>query len=153
MSWPRRKSLARNLAGIISVEVAVLAIGLLGGIQMLLFAGRLAQAKGHVQDIAAEAVRIASQAQNHENANQRIQEFQRQLSQASPVRSDDSSITSCRLSLTPESQASFGRGQEIAMQASCEVSLSDLLYLHLPGSVSIEATAVEIIDRYRSQGS
>lgn len=153
MSLHRKKSLSRNVAGIISVEVVILAIGLLGGIHMLLFAGRLAQARGHVQDIAAEAVRIASQAQDHEDANQRIQEFQRQLSQASPIRPGGNSTTFCRLSLKPESKSSFSRGQEIEMQASCEVSLSDLLYLHLPGSVSIEATASEIIDFYRSQDS
>jgi len=56
------------------------------------------------------------------------------------------------LELSPVSSADFSRGEEIEVLARCEVSLSDLIYLQLPGSIAIEATAVEIIDVYRSQG-
>jgi len=167
------KNIPKSIKGLVSVEVVILALGLLGGIHMVLFAGRLSQAQGEVQDIAAEAARIASQAQNAEDANQRIQEFPSQTNQTSQGKngsenevidadrpgvsvvsstSTDSSDAICNLELSPVSSADFSRGEEIEVLARCEVSLSDLIYLQLPGSIAIEATAVEIIDVYRSQG-
>lgn len=115
---------------------------------MVLYAGRLSQARGTVHDIAAEAARIASLAPTAAEANQQLQEFAARTNQAS--NSAAGTKPNCELELSTISEADFNRGQEVSVRASCQLSLSDLVYLQLPGNVEVHAEAAEIIDIYRS---
>ncbi len=147
-SSPSRRASLPCAAGLVSLEVVILALGLLGGIQMVLYAGRLSQARGTVQDIAAEAARIASFAPTASEANRQLREFAAQTNQASGSASGTN--PNCELELSTISESDFNRGQEVSVRASCQVSLSDLVYLQLPGNVEVHAEAAEIIDTYRS---
>lgn len=147
---PRRLASLPCAAGLVSLEVVILALGLLGGIQMVLYAGRLSQARGTVQDIAAEAARIASFAPTAAEANRQLQDFVAQANRASS--SAPGANPNCDLGLSiPE--AVFKPGGYVKVQASCQVSLSDLIYLQLPGNVEVHAEVCEIIDSYRSGAS
>ena len=159
----RKSGFPSSSAGLVSVEFVILALGLLAGIYMVLFAGRVAQAKGVVQDLAAEAARLVSSAQNVEAANELLQQFMAATSQASSRSNSDGKIslaglggdsgTACEIQLLSPGDGIFKRlprGERVEVKARCEVSLSDLVHLRVPGSTVIEATATEIIDRYRS---
>ena len=160
----RLRKFPSSSAGLVSVEFIILAIGLLGGIYMVLFAGRVAQARGVVQDLAAEAARLASSAQDVETANELLQQFVAATSQASSRSNSDGKIsmaglggdpgTSCEVQLVSPGHGPLkhlARGEHVAVKARCRVSLSDLVHLRVPGSTVIEATATDIIDRYRSE--
>ena len=159
----RKSGFPSSSAGLVSVEFVILAIGLLGGIYMVLFAGRVAQARGVVQDLAAEAARLASSAQDVEAANELLREFVAAASQASSRSNSAGKIsmaglggdsgTSCEVHLVSPGHGPFKHllnGEQVEVKARCEVSLSDLVHLRVPGNTVIEATATEIIDRYRS---
>ena len=163
----RQLKFPSSSAGLVSVEFVILAIGLLGGIYMVLFAGRVAQARGVVQDLASEAARLATSAQDVEAANELLREFVAATSQASSRYNSEGEIsvaglgsgsgTSCEVQLVSFGYDSFEQllngeqvSEQVEVRARCEVSLSDLVHLRVPGSTVIEATATEIIDRYRS---
>ncbi len=133
----------RNIGGIVSVEIALLAIGLLGGMHMLFFTGRLSEARGRVQDIASEVARVASQAQNATDAKKQVADFLK----------DSTSNYATRACSKPQATvdtSAFRRGGSVKVKVRCSLALSDLALIKIPGSVALEASATEVIDTLRS---
>ena len=143
----------RHVRGIVSVEIALLAIALLGGMHMLFLAGRLSEANGRTQDIAAEAARLASQAQNGTDAKKRVADFLKGgPSQSSTVKSSPSSGASgaCGKPQATVDISDFSRGGSVSVRVSCSVQLAELALVRIPGSLTLEAEATEVIDVLRS---
>ena len=163
----------RHVRGIVSVEIALLAIALLGGMHMLFLAGRLSEANGRTQDIASEAARLASQAQNGADAQKRVADFLKDgtpkssPSQSSPSKSSPSKSSPSKSSPSQSSQTSgasgacskpkatvdisdFSRGGSVSVKVRCSVQLADLALVRIPGSLTLEAEATEVIDVLRS---
>ena len=148
----------RHIRGIVSVEIALLAIALLGGVHMLFLAGRLSEANGRTQDIASEAARLASQAQNGADAQKRVADFLKgdtpksSPSQSSPSQSSTASRTSdaCGKLQATVDISDFSRGGSVSVKVRCSVSLADLALVRIPGSLTFEAEAAEVIDVLRS---
>ena len=148
----------RHVRGIVSVEIALLAIALLGGMHMLFLAGRLSEANGRTQDIASEAARLASQAQNGTDAKKRVADFLKGgTSQSSPskggtVKSSPSSGASgaCGKPQATVDISDFSRGGSVSVRVSCSVQLAELALVRIPGSLTLEAEATEVIDVLRS---
>ena len=152
-----RKSTRCATRGIVSVEIALLAIALLGGVHMLFLAGRLSEANGRTQDIASEAARLASQAQDGADAQKRVADFLKggasQGGQASGSQaSGQASRTSeaCRKPQATVDISAFSRGGSVSVKVRCSIPLSDLALVRIPGSLTLEAEAAEVIDVLRS---
>ena len=153
----------RHVRGIVSVEIALLAIALLGGMHMLFLAGRLSEANGRTQDIASEAARLASQAQNGTDAKKRVADFLKggtskggtvksSPSQSSPSQSSPASGASgaCGKPQATVDISDFSRGGSVSVRVSCSVQLAELALVRIPGSLTLEAEATEVIDVLRS---
>ena len=168
---PRKSAVKKSVTGIVSVEIALLAIGLLGGMHMLFFAGRLSDARGWVQDIASEAARVASQAQDGTDAQKRVADFLKSSRSTSgtstsstPKSSTPKSSTSGNTAGTTSSKSNeacskpratvdisaFSRGGSVSVKVRCSVQLADLALVRIPGSFTLEAEAAEVIDVLRS---
>ena len=135
----------RHVRGIVSVEIALLAIGLLGGMHMLFFAGRLSEARGRVQDIASEAARVASQAQDGTDAERQVMDFLKSKDGTSV-----GSNTACSQPQATVDTSVFRRGGSVSVRVRCSLSLSDLAFVRIPGNLILEASATETIDVLRS---
>ena len=143
----------RHVRGIVSVEIALLAIALLGGMHMLFLAGRLSEANGRTQDIASEAARLASQAQNGTDAKKRVADFLKgDTSKGGTVKSSPSSGASgaCGKPQATVDISDFSRGGSVSVRVSCSVQLAELALVRIPGSLTLEAEATEVIDVLRS---
>ena len=168
---PRKSAVKKSVTGIVSVEIALLAIGLLGGMHMLFFAGRLSDARGWVQDIASEAARVASQAQDGTDAQKRVADFLKSSRSTSgtstsstPKSSTPKSSTSGNTAGTTSSKSNevcskpratvdisaFSRGGSVSVKVRCSVQLADLALVRIPGIFTLEAEAAEVIDVLRS---
>lgn len=150
VSGARLKLANSQTAGIVSVELAILAVALLGGIQMLFFAGRIAEARSSLQDFVAEAARVASQAQNAADASSKVAEFAFQNRPARSGVNVGSATHDCGQLQVEVQTEDFARGGQITVTAKCSIQLSDLILLRLPGIATLSASATEIIDFYRS---
>lgn len=135
----------RHVRGIVAVEIALLAIGLLGGMHMLFFAGRLSEARGRVQDIASEAARVASQAQDGTDAKKLVTDFLKSKGGA-----DAGSNAPCSQPKAAVDISAFSRGGSVSVRVRCSLPLSDLTFVRIPGNLTLEASATEIIDVLRS---
>ena len=133
----------RHVRGIVSVEIALLAIGLLGGMHMLFFTGRLSEARGRVQDIASEAARVASQAQDGIDAEKQVTDFLKS-------KRGTGSNTACSQPQATVDASAFRRGGSVSVRVRCSLSLSDLAFVRIPGNLTLEASAAEVIDVLRS---
>jgi len=143
----------RHVRGIVSVEIALLAIALLGGMHMLFLAGRLSEANGRTQDIASEAARLASQAQNGADAQKRVADFLKGgTPKSSPSQSNTASGASgaCGKPQATVDISDFSRGGSVSVRVRCSVQLADLALVRIPGSLTLEAEATEVIDVLRS---
>ena len=148
----------RHVRGIVSVEIALLAVALLGGMHMLFLAGRLSEANGRTQDIASEAARLASQAQNGADAQKRVADFLKggtpksSPSQSSPSKSSPASGASgaCSKPQATVDISDFSRGGSVSVRVRCSVQLAELALVRIPGSLTLEAEATEVIDVLRS---
>jgi len=140
--------LRKSVKGIVSVEIALLAIGLLGGMHMLFFTGRLSDARGWVQDTASEAARLASQAQDGTDAQKRVADFLQ--SRTSKSNTADTAKEACSNPRATVDASAFGRGGSVSVKVRCSVSLADLALVRIPGSLTLEAEAAEVIDVLRS---
>ena len=143
----------RHVRGIVSVEIALLAIALLGGMHMLFLAGRLSEANGRIQDIASEAARLASQAQNGADAQKRVADFLKGgTPKSSPSQSSPASGASgaCGKLQATVDISDFSRGGSVSVRVRCSVQLADLALVRIPGSLTLEAEATEVIDVLRS---
>lgn len=153
-----RKSTRGTARGIVSVEIALLAIALLGGVHMLFLAGRLSEANGRTQDIASEAARLASQAQDGADAQKRVADFlkggtsQGGTSEGSQASGNQASGTAgaCRKPQATVDISAFSRGGSVSVKVRCSIPLSDLALVRIPGSLTLEAEAAEVIDVLRS---
>lgn len=133
----------QHVLGIVSVEIALLAIGLLGGMHMLFFTGRLSEARGWVQDIASEAARVASQAKDGPGATKQVANFLK-------ASAANKTAGVCSQPQATVDTAAFSRGGSVSVRVRCSLSLSDLAFVRIPGSLTVEASATEVIDVLRS---
>lgn len=104
-------------------------------------AGRLTGARGEVSAAARDAARAAS--------------IQRSAAAAGPAASAAADATladhdfRCTSVRTDTDVSGFERGGMVAVEVRCDVELRDLSPLPLPGSRTVAAEAVEVVDEFR----
>ncbi len=131
--------------GSIAVEVAVIAPALLFLLLLVVFAGKVSEADGNVERAASDAARAASLRQHPGDATTEAQETAAENLAAAGV--------PCLSLTTTVDTDNFGPGGTVTVTVHCEASMADVTLLGVPGRRTFTATAVEVIDTYRSDGS
>jgi len=128
--------------GSIAVEVAVIAPALLFLMLLVVFAGKVAEADGNVERAASDAARAASLRQHPDDATTDAQRAAAANLAAAGVSCVDLTTTVDTRHLAP--------GGTVSVTVSCEASMADVTLLGVPRRRTFTATAVEVIDTYRS---
>lgn len=137
---------SRPERGSATLELAVVAPGLLMIVALLVMGGRITIAGGSVEHAAAEAARAASIARTAADAvadgtaaGQRSLEQQGLLCAGSP----SITIDARQFSRPP------GQPASVSATVTCQVQLSDVLIPAVPGSRTISETVESPLDTYR----
>jgi Flp pilus assembly protein TadG len=104
-------------------------------------AGRLAGARGDVVGAARDGARAASIARSADAAGAAAQA----AAEATMLDQD----FSCSSLVVDVDDRAFVRGGTVAVRVSCDVALRDLSPLPLPGTRTVSADAVEVVDEFR----
>lgn len=132
----------RDDRGTIAVEVAVIAPALLFLMLLVVYAGKVSEADGNVERAASDAARAASLRQHSSDAADDAQTTAAADLTAAGV--------PCLDVTTAVDTDDFDPGGTVTVTVSCEASMADVTLLGVPGRRTFTATAVEVIDTYRS---
>lgn len=132
---------ADDRRGVLSLEFALVVVGVLGALMLLGAAWRLGQTRGEMRDVAAEAARAASLRQHPRLAAEAAERTARDTLGRRQVRCSEFSVAADVSALHP--------GGSVAVEIRCVSRLEDLTLLRMPGSVSLRASAVEVVDQRR----
>lgn len=130
--------------GGVTTELVLVTPILLVLLTFVVFAGRMATARGRVIDASRDAARAAS----IERSPGQAQQAARQAAEATLA---DKSVT-CRPMHLASDVSRFRPGGEVAVTVRCQIRLSDLSLLAIPGSRTFESTSVEVVDTFRGTG-
>jgi Flp pilus assembly protein TadG len=141
--------LHRRERGSATVEMVVVAPGLIMIIGLLIMGGRIAIAGGSVEHAAAEAARAASiartaaeaQASGDSTARMVLDNAGLQCVGAASVSIDTADFTTTQA----------GQPGEVSATVSCQVRLSDVAIPGLPGTRLMEHRASSPLDTYRTR--
>jgi Flp pilus assembly protein TadG len=139
----RRRS--RGEGGSIAVEVAVIAPALVFLMLLVVYAGKVSEADGNVERAASDAARAASLRQYPSDATADAQ--------ATAAANLSAAGVPCLSLATDVDTDDFAPGGTVTVTVHCEASMADVTLLGVPGRQTFAATAVEVIDTYRSDGS
>ncbi|NKQ55574.1 pilus assembly protein TadE [Amycolatopsis sp. K13G38] len=135
------RRLRRDEQGSVATELTLLAPLLIILLLFVVFCGRLADSRLRVDDAAHQAVRAATLARSSTQANADA----RSTAEAALAQAG----VSCR-SLTVTAQ--LGRlqpGSTVMVTVTCDIGLSDLTLLGVPGATTAESTASSVVDQWR----
>lgn len=132
----------RDERGSIAVEVAVIAPAFVFLMLLVVFAGKVSEADGNVERAASDAARAASLRQHPSDATTDAQAIAAANLAAAGV--------PCLILTTTVDTADFSAGGTVTVTVRCEASMADVTLLGVPGRRTFTATAVEVIDTYRS---
>lgn len=128
--------------GSAAVELAVVAPALVLLLLLVVYAGRVAEADDDVRRAASEAARAASMRQHPGDAAD--------AAQATVAANLATAGVDCASLTTDVDTGDFAPGGTVTVTVACEASMRDLSLLGVPGVTTFRSTAVEVIDRLRS---
>lgn len=128
--------------GSVAVETAIIAPALVFLLLLVVFAGKVSEAEGNVARAASEAARAASLRQHPGDAAEDAERVAKENLTASGV---PCIALEVRLDISD-----FGPGGTVRVDLRCVASMSDVASLGVPGQRTFSATAVEVIDTFRS---
>ena len=135
----------RDERGMATAELVLLTPLAVVVLAFLVIAGRLATITADVAAASRDAARAASLAQTHAQAVTAATT----TAEASLA---DQDVTCGTLTVTVGDASTFVAGGEVTVAVSCDVALGDVAIPGIPGSRTVGATSVEVIDRFRSIG-
>ncbi len=138
------KAAARLEAGAATTELALMTPALLAMLLFVALGGRLVLASGDVEGASRDAARAASIERQPESA-------QSAAATAASATLEGRGVTCRRLEVRVDT-TDFGAGGSVTVDVSCEVSLSSLSLLRVPGSRTVKASSTETIDVFRGIG-
>lgn len=127
--------------GVLSLEFVLIVVGVLGALMLVAAAWRLGQTRGEMHDAAAEAARAASLVQHPRTAADAAEQVVLASLGRRQVRCSELGVTADVAALRP--------GGSVSVRIRCVTKLEDLALLRVPGSVALEVTATEVVDRRR----
>ncbi len=131
----------RTQRGVLSLEFALLVLGVLGALMLLAAAWRLGQTRNEVRDVAAEAARAASLRQSPLAATAAAEKVAQATLGESHQTCSELAVVANTGGLRP--------GGSVSVTIRCSTRLEDLTLLRMPGSVTFEVTSTEVVDRRR----
>lgn len=124
-----------------AIEMVVLAPVLFAVILLIVAGGRLVSAQGAVDSVSRDAARAASLARSSGDASDAARQS---------VGATMASVGSCD---SPSmAGTSFVAGGQVVVTVTCQVPLSDLGLVGLPGSATIKGQSTAPLDVYRRTG-
>lgn len=133
--------LRRDEHGSVAAELTLLTPVLIVLLLFVVFCGRLADARLRVDGAAHQAVRAATLARSSAQATHDARvTAETALGQAG---------ISCRNLGVIARVGSLRPGSTVIVRVRCEISLSDLSLLGVPGSTTAEASASSVVDQWR----
>lgn len=135
------RALAADRRGVLSLEFVLVVVGVLGALMLVAAAWRLGQTRGEMRDAAAEAARAASLRQQPAAAAAAAQRVALATLGRQEVRCSELKVSTDLKGLRP--------GGSVSVRIRCVTRLENLALLRVPGSVALEATATEVVDRRR----
>lgn len=133
----------RGDRGAAATEMAIIAIPLLMLLLLLVYAGRLAGAKGDIQSAARDGARAAS--------------LQRSFSAADfhGRQATDATLTArgspCETHEARVDTSNFRAGGSVTVTVKCWINRSDLALLGIGPNQLVEVNATEVVDQYRGE--
>ncbi|WP_020496977.1 TadE/TadG family type IV pilus assembly protein [Sciscionella marina] len=135
------RRLHRDERGSVATELTLLVPVLIVLLLFVVFCGRLADSRLRVDDAAHQAVRAATLARSSSQASSDAHATaQVALSQAG-VRCQNLGVSAQLAGLQP--------GSTVTVTVTCDIGLSDLAMLGVPGSTTAESTASSVVDQWR----
>jgi len=134
---PTRTRSARDDSGSMAVELAVLTVPLVMILLLLAALGRFADARDQVTEAARDGAREASTYLTPGTATR----------QAAQVARSELSGVCAHASITTDT-SDLRPGGQVTVTVACPVALGDLVLLHLPGTKTISASSVAVVDTY-----
>lgn len=131
--------------GSAAVELAIIAPALVALLLLVVVASRVTSADAAVRHAAAAAARSASLRATPASATD--------AAEATVAANLDDSQLRCRDVTTTVDTDAFGPGGRVGVIVECTVDLSDVALLALPGARTFRGIGIEVVDRYRSDGT
>ncbi len=146
---PQRRSAhtPRRDRGSATLEMTVLAPGLLALLSLVIVAGRIVVAHGAVEQASAAAARAASVARTAGTAGPAAQAAARDVLVGQNLRCSSMSVDVN----TAGFAVPVGQAADVAAQVSCQVDLASLSVPGMPGTTTLTSTSVSVLDRFRSR--
>ena len=132
---------AEGERGLVSLEFALFAVVLIGATLLVSMAWRVTEAGGQVRDAASEAARAASLVQ--EPAAAQAAAFH------AAVEALGKRKVSCSQLTVEVDTGQLHPGGVVSVLVSCVADLEDLALIGVPGSMTLAATALEVVDTRR----
>ena len=140
----------RDDRGFVTTEMVLVTPLLLVLLQFVIFAGRFVDARSDVVSAARDAARAASIQRSQADAEIVARETVRADLEGEGVRCVDPPVVS--FSYSGPNGRGFVPGNFVHVRVSCEMRLSDMAWINIPGQRSSEYEAVEVIDVFRGSG-
>lgn len=132
----------RDEGGSALVELVLLTPLVMMVMMLVIGFGRIASSRGEVDGAARDAARAASISRSADGAQAAAQD-----QAASTLGSR--SVTCSTLDVAVDA-SSFGPGGHVSVDVSCTVSLGDLFLVAWPGTTTMRAHAVAVVDTFRA---
>ncbi len=134
-------SRARGEHGSMALELVLVTPLVLVLVLFVAFCGRITRTQSIVRDAAAAGARAASLRQQPSAA--------RSDAEAAVLASLAGHASACASSTVRVDTSLLRPGGQVSVEVSCSASLSDLALLGVPGSRTLTARSVEVVDRRR----
>lgn len=133
--------MSRREHGSVAVELVLLAPVLFALIGFIVMVGRIGEVRQTVVNAAQQAARAATLVGDPVEA------------QAAATRAAHANLSTqdatCSSVAVEVDLSRFARGGDVGVEVACVVDLSDVTFAGLPGSRTVSASAVEVIDVWR----
>jgi Flp pilus assembly protein TadG len=128
--------------GSVTTETVIVAPVALALLCLIALVGRTTSVRDQVNEAARDAARTASIERDPASADA--------AARAAASTSLARTSTRCVSTTVDVDASAFRPGGQVSVTVSCTVSLADLGLLGVPGSSTIEARKVSVVDQYRS---
>ena len=136
-------------AGSFSIELAAIAPVLIVGLLLLIvYTGRINQVDTDLKAAAQAGARAASRQRDVGSAETAAVSIIRENLTLSELDCGDGAFDSLELDWSNAPLTELGL-RVVTIRLSCNISLSNFLFLGVPGSRTFTASATEVLDRYR----
>jgi len=137
----------RSQKGSAALEFAIIAPGVLALVALIIFAGRFALAQMSVNAAAASAARAASIERSASSAKSSAQAMATRI-----LASEDLSCATVHVNTdTSGFKVDVGMAASVTTTVRCDVNLSGLSVIGVPGTMTLSADATSPLDTYRAR--